>query len=153
MKISTHTYVHIYPPKIIIKKTHTHTKYRPPAKAFPIIWISIGVLRTIASSLVYETTNTLLCPAIYALFLHLSIGDTWNTLTNVEDRQGASVPGVFCVWLSVINAVREYNLVLPLAAKVLAPSAVWITIANVLVFSIWRLNGSEPLYPFRKRRE
>jgi tryptophan-rich sensory protein len=30
---------------------------------------------------------------------------------------------------------------------------VWITIANVLVISIWRLNGAEPLYPFKKRRE
>lgn len=126
---------------------------RPPAKAFPVIWISIGFLRTIASSLIYQHTNTLLAPALLALILHLSIGDTWNSITNVEDRQGASVPGVFLVWLSVVNAVRMYYITLPLAGKVLAPSAVWITVANVLVYSIWRLNGSEPLYPFRKRRE
>jgi tryptophan-rich sensory protein len=102
---------------------------------------------------VYETTNTLLSPALLAFVLHLSVGDTWNTITNVEDRQGASVPGVFLVWLSVVNAVRMYAQTLPLAGKVLAPSAVWITIANVLVISIWRLNGAEPLYPFKKRRE
>ena len=48
---------------------------RPPPKAFPVIWISIGFLRTIASSLIYETTGTLLCAPILALYLHLSIGD------------------------------------------------------------------------------
>ncbi len=64
-----------------------------------------------------------------------------------------SKTGVFLVWLSVVNAVRLYNQTLPLAAKVLLPSAVWISIANVLVFSIWRLNGSEPFYPHKRRRE
>lgn len=78
------TYPPIYPPT-----------YRPPAKAFPVIWISIGVLRTIASSLIYETTGTLLCEPLYALFLHLSIGDTWNTIANKEDRTGAAVPGTY----------------------------------------------------------
>ncbi|GAB5036451.1 and mbr-like protein [Nannochloropsis oceanica] len=136
--------------KRILKK---RPSWMPPAKAFPVIWISIGVLRTIASSLIYQTTNTLLAPALLALILHLSIGDTWNTITNVEDRQGASVPSVFLVWLSVVNAVVQFYNTLPLAGKVLAPSAVWITVANVLVFSIWRLNGSEPMYPFRKREE
>lgn len=104
----------ITPHSIVYQTIHG----RPPPKAFPIIWISIGFLRTIASSLIYETTGTLLCAPILALYLHLSIGDTWNTIASVEDRTGAAVPGVVLVWLSVVYAVRRYHETLPLAGKV-----------------------------------
>jgi tryptophan-rich sensory protein len=32
---------------------------------------------------------------------------------------------------------------------ILAPSCVWLTVAVVLVFRIWQLNGREPLYPVK----
>jgi hypothetical protein len=44
-----------------------------------------------------------------------------------------------------------YSRALPLAGKVLFPSVVWITVANALVFELWRLNGKEPLYPVVKQ--
>lgn len=34
--------------------------------------------------------------------------------------------------------------------QVLAPSAVWISIAVILVTNIWAINGKEPLYPVKK---
>jgi len=43
--------------------------------------------------------------------------------------------------------VCSYFKALPLAGKIITPSAVWITIANALVFNIWLLNGKEPFYP------
>ncbi len=68
----------------------------------------------------------------------------------MEDRTGAAVPGVLLVWASVLNAVRHYYQALPLAGKVLAPSAAWISVAVVLVTNIWWINGKEPLYPVKR---
>jgi tryptophan-rich sensory protein len=49
-----------------------------------------------------------------------------------------------------VAAVRAYYKFVPLAGLVLLPSAVWISVANVLVYSIWALNGKEPLYPTKR---
>ena len=36
---------------------------------------------------------------------------------------------------------------LPLAGLLLAPSACWLTIATVLTWTIWSINGKDPLLP------
>ena len=81
------------------------------------------------------------------MMAHLSIGDTWNTINNVEQRLGTAFFGVLFVLGSVIATVGKYYEALPLAGKVLAPSAVWLSVATVLVFSIWRLNFENFNYP------
>lgn len=128
--------------------------WQPPPKAFPIIWSTIAILRAISSSLIWTSTKTLLCTPIFAFILHLCIGDTWNTVNNVENRLGTSFLGVLFVLASVYNMVFQYYRTLPLAGKIIAPSAVWLTVATCLVFSIWRLNsekfGRPPLLPSKE---
>ncbi|CAM9800716.1 unnamed protein product [Ectocarpus sp. 6 AP-2014] len=124
--------------------------WMPPIKAFPVIWITIGVLRALSTAMasVWEALGgNLVATPIAAMVLHLSVGDTWNHINNVEKKLGVAVSGVFLVWLSVANAVYRYYQVLPKAGLVLLPSLLWISVANLLVQSIWRLNGKEPLYP------
>ena len=48
---------------------------------------------------------------------------------------------------SVFNALYQFYNVRPLAGLVLAPSALWLSIATVLTWSIWSLNGRPPLIP------
>ena len=119
--------------------------------AFPIVWTAITVLRTISSVLIFNTAGTMLCKPIFALALHLSIGDTWNTINNQERRLGTSAIGVLFVLASVLNVVRSYNEVSPLAACIIAPSALWLTVATALVWTIWRINytaqGKPSLFP------
>lgn len=116
-------------------------KWTPPGPVFPVVWILlVGPLRAVSSSLVYQTTHRLAHPAILALMLHLSIGDVWNTVNNVERRYGAAVPGVLLVWASKAFAASHYFQVNPVAGKLLALPLVWLTIASALVASTWRLN-------------
>ena len=58
--------------------------WTPPGIAFPFIWLSITALRGISSAMVYTQTRALACPALLSMVLHLCIGDTWNTITNIE---------------------------------------------------------------------
>jgi benzodiazapine receptor len=59
--------------------------------------------------------GTLNDPAIFAMILHLAVGDTWNSINNVERRLGTAVLGVCAVLLSVYNVVFQYYRVLPTA--------------------------------------
>lgn len=125
-------------------------KWTPPGIAFPLIWISITFLRGISSAMVYKKTGALFSIPLLAMVLHLSIGDTWNTITNLEKRLGVSAAGCLFVWASVMNVIYNYYLVLPSAGTIIAPSGVWLTIATVLTFCIWRINEPvQPLWPVK----
>jgi tryptophan-rich sensory protein len=130
--------------------------WMPPPLAFPIIWSSIALLRALSSVAVFTTTGTLNHPAIFAMLAHLAIGDTWNSINNVEKRLGTACVGVGFVLLSVYNVVFQYLRVDRTAGLLIAPSAVWITVATALVWTIWTLNPRadgtrEPLAPTTAR--
>lgn len=121
-------------------KQRLRPKLQPPPFVFPVVWSTISLLRTISATMIYQTTGTLLSWPIYMFMLHLCIGDTWNTINNVENRLGTSILGVLVVWLSLYFTVQAYAATNVLAAKVLLPSLVWISVATCLIISIWRLN-------------
>ena len=87
----------------------------------------------------------------------VSVGDTWNCVNNVERRLGAAVPGVACVWASVVFAAVQFSSVSPYAGQLLGLTAVWITVAGLLIADTWRINSAEaggkwegePLYPYK----
>jgi translocator protein len=93
------------------------------------------------------------------LYLHLSIGDVWNTINNIERRFGVAVTGVLLVWLSKAHAAYQYGRVNVLAGRLVAATLIWLTIATALVTATWRLNPDpatgkpEPLYPVKGKAE
>jgi translocator protein len=128
--------------------------WTPPGVVFPIVWLLIiGPIRAVTSAMIYQSVGRYASLPILSLALHLSIGDVWNTVNNVERRYGASVLGVFCVWLSKAHAVYRYSMVNSVAGKLLGATLIWLTIASALVTATWRLNPDpatgrpEPLYP------
>ena len=127
--------------------------WAPPPLAFPIVWMSIAVLRVASAYLIWSACGqTSLCLPLILFVGHLSQGDTWNTIFTVEGRLGAAVPMVIVgPMLSVIVVTIAYFQTLPLAGWIILPSAVWLAIATALCISLWQLNGQEPLYPVRSK--
>ncbi|TVQ13431.1 MAG: TspO protein [Leptolyngbya sp. DLM2.Bin27] len=123
--------------------------WAPPPLAFPIVWMSIAVLRVVSAYVVWSAMGqTFLSWPLILYVVHLSLGDTWNTIFTVEGRLGAAVPMVIVgPLLSVVAVTVGYFRVVPLAGWVILPSLVWLAIATALCISLWRLNGQEPLYP------
>jgi tryptophan-rich sensory protein len=69
--------------------------WAPPPLAFPIVWMSIAVLRVVSAYLVWSTLGqAFLCLPLMLFMVHLSLGDTWNTIFTVEGRLGTAVPMV-----------------------------------------------------------
>ncbi|TAE59332.1 MAG: TspO protein [Nostocales cyanobacterium] len=126
-------------------------KWAPPPLAFPIVWMLIAVLRVISSVLIWQKLDHQFFVLPLILFvIHLAVGDTWNTIFTVERRLGAAVPVVILgPWLSAIVVTAIYWQTVPLSGMILSFSCVWLTVAAALVFRIWQLNGSEPLYPLK----
>ncbi|MDJ0729487.1 MAG: tryptophan-rich sensory protein [Crocosphaera sp.] len=126
--------------------------WAPPPLAFPIIWMTIGVLRVVSSVLVWQAMGEkFLAFPLILYVIHLALGDTWNTIFTVERRFGAAVPVVILgPWLSAIIVTVIYGQTTTLAGFLLLPSVIWITVASVLVYSIWQLNGREPFYPTKR---
>lgn len=126
-------------------------RWSPPPLAFPIVWMIIAVLRVVSSVLVWQQMNRQFLVLPLILFVvHLALGDTWNTIFTVERRLGAAVPVVILgPWLSAVVVTAIYWQTNPVAGMILLFSCIWLTVASVLVFRIWQLNGSEPLYPLK----
>ena len=136
----------------LAKKQKKRPSWTPPAIVFPFVWISMAFLRSLSTMLVFATTGNVAHPAIMALVAHLSIGDTWNSINNVEKKLGVAAIAVLFVVSSAYNVVFQYYKVLPTAGYVIAPLGVWLTIATALVWGIWRINlPREPLYPTKPR--
>ncbi|MDB9525691.1 tryptophan-rich sensory protein [Oscillatoria sp. CS-180] len=123
--------------------------WAPPPLAFPIVWMSIAVLRVVSAYLVWSAMEqTFLCLPLVLFVVHLSLGDTWNTIFTVEGRLGLAVPAVILgPFLSVAILTISYYQTAPLAGWIIFPSWVWLTVATALCISLWQLNGKEPLYP------
>jgi len=137
----------------LAKKQKKRPSWTPPAIVFPLVWISMGFLRALSTMLVFAQTGVVTHPAILALVAHLSIGDTWNSINNVEKKLGVAAVGVLFVVGSAYNVVYQYYKVVPTAGYVIAPLAVWLTIATTLVWGIWCINTPrEPLYPTKPRK-
>ena len=127
--------------------------------AFGGRWVLVvGPLRALSSTLVWEATGMhLLNPVLLCIMLHLSVGDTWNTVNNVERRLGAAVPGVACVLASACFAATQFYSVSEKAGSLLGLTAVWITVAGLLIADTWRINAAEagskwegePLFPVK----
>uniref|UniRef100_A0A7S0P6H0 Uncharacterized protein n=1 Tax=Calcidiscus leptoporus TaxID=127549 RepID=A0A7S0P6H0_9EUKA len=123
--------------------------WTPPGVAFPFIWLTISFLRATSSLFVWQASGRQLCATpLLLLVFHLCVGDAWNTITNVERRLGTSALGVLGVLASVFAAIGAYYRTRPLAGLLLLPSAVWLSIASVLTWSIWAINTPrQPLWP------
>mmetsp|Transcript_82944 Transcript_82944/g.179050 ORF Transcript_82944/g.179050 Transcript_82944/m.179050 type:complete len:130 (-) Transcript_82944:169-558(-) len=117
------------------------------------MWVLIvAPLRAASTVLVWQSVGHLCDASILALMFHLCIGDTWNTVNNVERRLGAAVLGVLCVWASALLAAYTYYQAVPFAGELLVPMCLWITVAGTLIADTWRVNntaGDEPLYPYK----
>ena len=130
----------------------------PPGVIFPIMWILIiGTIRAYSSALVIDSTGgDYVNLATLSFLLHLSVGDVWNTINNVEKRLGAAASGVVLVVLSAANAAYQYYQVNELAGELLGLTLLWLVTAGVLVSSIWQLNPidsasgeKDALYPVK----
>jgi tryptophan-rich sensory protein len=77
-----------------------------------------------------------------------SIGDTWNHINNRRAELGfAALWNTALVWPSAAAVWLLYLQNSTAAALVILPMNIWLTIASLLIWSIWEVNDKQPLLP------
>jgi translocator protein len=132
----------------------TKPSWTPPGVVFALMWpLFVFGLRATTAAMVLAETGKFATPAIMMLMAHLSVGNLWNTVNNIERRLGPSVILLYALAFTKAATALVFYKVTPLAGKLLALTMTWLTAAAVLETQTWRINPDpdtgkkEPLYP------
>ena len=79
-------------------------------------------------------------PALAAYAIQLIINAAWAPLFFGAKNIGAGLFAIVALWLSIAWTVREFAVVKPAAAWLLAPYLIWVSFASALNLSLWKLN-------------
>lgn len=68
-----------------------------------------------------------------------------------EKRIGAGLSVIYAFYAALAASLYAFYSLNRTAFALLAPTAVWVFIATSLNYSIWLMNGQEPMLPFKKK--
>lgn len=118
--------------------------WTPPNYVFPSVWIPLKVLQSVAVWLVLKkarTRNDLVLPlAVFGI--HMALGNWWNVVFFGQHKLKESTRWMSAFWLSMAGSIASFYPISPLAAWLMAPTQIWVTIAAALNFSIVNLNAT-----------
>jgi len=113
----------------------------PPQKWFALIWTALYVMMAIAAWIVWrERYHRKRSVALLAYAVQLLLNALWAPLFFGARNIGAGLFIVVAMWMAIIWTIREFRSVRPLAAGLLIPYVLWVTLAMALNLRIWRLN-------------
>jgi tryptophan-rich sensory protein len=116
--------------------------WTPPGSAFPIVWTTLYVLMGTAAWLVWrrpkETPGRRV--ALTAFVVQLALNATWTPVFFGMHAMLAALAVIVVLWLAILATLLAFRRVSLLAAGLLVPYLLWVTLATALNFEIWRLN-------------
>ena len=115
----------------------------PPSWLFPVVWTVLYLLMGISAGLIYQNRSrepdaAFTGLAYYAISLLFNFG--WSLLFFNLKSFGFAFLWLLVLLFLIVQTIRNYKPVLPLAAKLQIPYALWVTFAGYLNFAIWWLN-------------
>lgn len=120
-------------------------KWTPPNWAFPLVWLTIFALNTFAGWLVWSAMGAASLPALAVYVASLAINAAWSWLFFGRRRMDLALIDVTALWLSIVIVIAMFAPISQLAALLLAPYLLWVTVAGFLNLRMIQLNrGTEP---------
>ena len=115
--------------------------WAPPNSWFAPVWTVLYVLIGIAAWLIWqERYHRRRASALVAYAFQFLLNALWAPAFFGAKSIGAGLFLIVALWLSIIWAVREFAVVKPGAAWLLAPHLIWVTFAGAWNFAFWKLN-------------
>ena len=116
--------------------------WTPPPWAFPLAWIPLKLLQTIAAAMIWETEEARVfsSPAVLLFVVHLALGDVWNIQFFAKQRLLTGLLTIVAFWLMLGSATVAFCVANPVAGALLVPSVVWVAVATSLNLDVWYLN-------------
>jgi benzodiazapine receptor len=113
----------------------------PPQHWFAPVWATLYVLMGIAAWIIWrERYHRGRSAAVTAYAVQLLLNALWTPMFFGLKNIGA---GLFCIivlWVAIIWTMRDFGRVRSIAAWVLAPYLMWVSVAVAMNLAIWKLN-------------
>lgn len=113
----------------------------PPNWAFPVVWSILFVMIAISGWMIYRTAgwSGAMTPLIvYGVQLVLNF--LWSMIFFGLKRMELALYEVGLLWLSIVAIILLFYPINALAALMMVPYLIWVTIAAALNLSMLRLN-------------
>jgi tryptophan-rich sensory protein len=114
--------------------------WTPPNWAFPVVWSILFVLNAVAGWLIWMAAGAGAALPLAVYGVSLLINASWSAVFFGARRMGLGFAVVITLWLSIAAVMAFFAPVSPLAAGLIAPYLVWVTIASALNLRVWQLN-------------
>ena len=114
--------------------------WTPPNWAFPVVWSTLFVLNAVAGWLVWQRGWTAAGLPLAVYGLSLMINASWSGIFFGLHRMALGLAIVMALWLSIASVIVLFAPVNRLAATLVAPYLVWVTIAAALNLRVLQLN-------------
>jgi benzodiazapine receptor len=123
-------------------RTLTLPSFAPPSWVFAPIWTTLYFLMGVGLFLVLREgrTGVLISRAVSIFGVQLALNVLWSYLFFGLQSPLLGLIGIIILWVAIVLTIWEFYRIFPLAAYLLLPYIVWVTIAAVLNYSIWALN-------------
>jgi benzodiazapine receptor len=115
--------------------------WAPPNSWYAPVWTVLYVMMGASAWLIWrERYHRGRSPALAAYAIQLIINAAWAPLFFGAKNIGAGLFVIVALWLSIAWTIREFAVVKPAAAWLLAPYLIWVSFASALNLSFWKLN-------------
>lgn len=117
--------------------------WNPPEWAFGPIWIVLYILMAVSAWLVWEQGGfqaQAMPLVIFAVQLVLNVA--WSGIFFYKRMIFAGLIEVLAFWAAILATIIAFWFASPLAAVILLPYIVWVSIASYLNYTILKLNPS-----------
>ncbi|MGM0449765.1 MAG: TspO/MBR family protein [Pseudomonadota bacterium] len=119
----------------------TQPAWAPPASWFGPAWTTLYTLMAIAAWLVWRRAGLHGAPMALTLFLvQLVPNALWSWLFFVWHLGAESFATVLLLWLLILATLVSFQRVSRIAALMLVPYLLWVSLAVALNYSVWQLN-------------
>lgn len=114
-------------------------KWTPPNIVFPLVWIPLKIMQSVALWLVWKSVEPKTA-ALAAFGIHLALGNYWNITFFGRHEMRRSIPVMLAFWASIAASIATFSATSPAAAYLMVPTQIWVSIAAKLNYDIVKLN-------------
>lgn len=113
--------------------------WTPPNWAFPVVWTILYILMGVSSWLIWLDGGFKGPLAVYTFQLLLNF--LWTPIFFGLHQVGLALVEILLLWTAIIATIYLFWHVNPLAAYLLVPYIVWVSLASTINFYIWNHLG------------
>ena len=114
--------------------------FTPPDWLFTPVWMALYMLMGLAMGLVLRADTPGVRTAAYAFSAQMLLNMLWSPIFFGLQKIGAALVELALLWIAIAVTIFFFAKVSALAAWLLVPYILWVTVAGRLNYEIWRLN-------------